>query len=71
MVCPTCHGTGSQRFERLGDFPAFSTRCYECQGSGIVSCCDTAGATYSMVGMFEEAPFTRPEDYWHGVDNET
>ena len=145
MVCPTCYGTGSQYFESLGDFPSFSTQCYGCQGSGIVSCCDTAGAAHplrvecgivsmicpkcwnpglaadgtlrkmmpndplpgvwadrypqsgpcpecqgsgivsccdtagaahpldelSRLGQeWDAAPFTRPEDYWHGIDDE-
>lgn len=36
MVCPDCYGTGA--VGRGGVI------CAECQGSGIISCCDTAGA---------------------------
>jgi hypothetical protein len=36
MICPTCHGAVLDGGERA--YP-----CPDCQGSGIVSCCDTAG----------------------------
>ena len=39
MVCPRCYGPGSVYAGREGWQP-----CPECHGSGIVSCCDTAGA---------------------------
>lgn len=34
------------------------TVCPECQGSGIVSCCDTAGAS-ATAGKFDEGAFKR------------
>lgn len=43
MICEYCRGTGRGRKRThppLGFWP-----CPECQGSGIVSCCDTAGAS--------------------------
>ena len=37
MVCPKCYGLGCSCHDPR-------VPCPECQGSGIVSCCDTAGA---------------------------
>ena len=73
MVCPKCAGAATLCLPiYIEDYNALQpVPCPECRGSGIVSCCDTAGATYSMVGLYEEAPFTRPEDYWHGIDDES
>jgi RecJ-like exonuclease len=39
MICPDCHGKGRIKLFRHGKMP-----CLECNGSGIVSCCDSAGA---------------------------
>ena len=40
MVCPYCAGAGEVIY-----IPGVGRAiCPECQGSGIVSCCDTAGA---------------------------
>jgi hypothetical protein len=44
MNCPRCAGSGRRVIchEPMVDYS--SGPCPECQGSGIVSCCDTAGA---------------------------
>ena len=47
MICETCEGEGYRR----GTDPAnpgalVMLPCLECYGSGIASCCDTAGAHY-------------------------
>lgn len=57
--CEKCHGSGLSRQVQEGGYNTFNV-C-ECQGSGIVNCCDTAGAQY-----------TTPEDYWRaqGAENE-
>jgi hypothetical protein len=55
MTCPDCHGTGYAirhplvAGTNLGDTPAGTypsppQPCPECNGSGIASCCDTAGS---------------------------
>jgi len=45
MMCPDCHGTGSVRYEWNPRARAWITGpCPECNGSGIASCCDTAGS---------------------------
>lgn len=46
MVCPRCHGPGSIYAGSNGWQP-----CPECQGCGIVSCCDTAGAEGDSDGL--------------------
>jgi RecJ-like exonuclease len=40
MNCPECRGRGYIKLFRHGRMP-----CLECGGSGIASCCDTAGAS--------------------------
>jgi hypothetical protein len=41
MICEHCYGKGER-----GSVCWIGTKiCPECQGSGIVSCCDTAGAS--------------------------
>lgn len=55
MICEHCYGNG----ERGSVLWKGIRVCPECQGSGIVSCCDTAGAS--------EAQYLRPEDYWADV----
>jgi hypothetical protein len=55
MTCPECHGSGHAirhplvAGTNLGDTPAGTypsppTPCPECNGTGIASCCDTAGS---------------------------
>jgi hypothetical protein len=58
MRCEVCHGSGKMRLyisavmqarmwpaHYIGhdEFP-----CFECGGSGVASCCDTAGAAQSV-----------------------
>ena len=40
MICPECNGKGRIKLFRHGRMP-----CLECNGSGIVSCCDAAGSS--------------------------
>ena len=50
MICPTCHGTGRGPNDGTYLYASINLRvdirgtCPECRGSGISSCCDTAGA---------------------------
>jgi DnaJ-class molecular chaperone len=55
MVCPKCYGCG----EDVHAPTSYFVPCPECQGSGIVSCCDTAGASEQ---------YMKPEDYWADVE---
>ena len=41
MICEICHGEGS-----LATLFGETRPCPECNGSGVASCCDTAGAHY-------------------------
>lgn len=41
MICEHCYGKGIRGSVEWND----ARCCPECHGSGIVSCCDTAGAT--------------------------
>jgi len=64
MNCPKCYGRG--RVTSKADFRQGRTKitldeisqCPECQGSGIVSCCDTAGEGYVVTeqAMLEAKP---------------
>jgi ribosomal protein S27AE len=45
MICPSCDGEGYMRWNVVGEPDALALiPCLECFGSGIVSCCDTAGS---------------------------
>lgn len=39
MQCETCHGKGTYHNNLLNE----NMPCIDCNGSGIMSCCDTAG----------------------------
>jgi RecJ-like exonuclease len=62
MVCPKCYGMGWACIAGK----MHSKPCPECQGSGIVSCCDTAGAA---AAAYQAHEYMKPEDYWADVEN--
>lgn len=53
MICEHCYGKGVRGSVEWSD----ARRCPECQGPGIVSCCDTAGA------------YMQPEEYWAAMQH--
>jgi len=54
MICETCHGQGSVN----------QSQCEQCQGSGIVSCCDTAGEN-QIIKKSQTLPHIRlARNYW-------
>ena len=56
MVCPYCYGKGERGSIEWGAVKI----CPECQGSGILSCCDTAGA--NCVVEVSQEPTTEKEN---------
>ena len=77
MVCPKCAGSATIVGTRSPFSDDYVGPCPECRGSGIVSCCDSAGTAVAenvweakMMGLWapQEAPFTRPEDYWSEIN---
>ena len=60
MICPTCHGTGRGPNDGTYLYASINLRvdirgtCPECRGSGISSCCDTAGAGIAEGGSAEK-----------------
>jgi len=40
MICPTCHGKGL-----IAEVLGYPVVCADCNGSGVASCCDAAGAS--------------------------
>lgn len=44
MICETCHGNGRYHNNLLGEM----LPCIDCNGSGIMSCCDGAVGTLDV-----------------------
>jgi len=60
MVCEYCYGKGER-----GSIEWRGVKiCPECQGSGIVSCCDTAGATGGKSECGAKPHLTGGSDGW-------
>ena len=65
MVCPKCAGSACflQGYTTEGKFEKWPIPCPECQGSGIVSCCDTAGASEPLTDEDGEVRELTEEDF--------
>ena len=50
MLCPKCYGKGERGSVEWNGVAL----CLECQGSGIVSCCDTAGSEFPWEAMGQD-----------------
>jgi hypothetical protein len=65
VICPLCFGGGKYPVVRVksedGSFVVTQELpCPECEGNGIASCCDTAGAWISEGGAQEQEDHDDP-----------
>jgi DnaJ-class molecular chaperone len=58
MICPTCHGGGRRIAKAIVDPDGRIAiePCPECNGCGVVSCCDAAGSVVVCEPITNPAP---------------